>query len=113
MDLKTWKEKKRKTFQLKTGLDVTVRELSPFALAELGPIPRLEDASEDNQLLAAKRICQAGVISPKLGTGDNELDLADLSMEDINEIVDAVAGFSKRPDELPLGDGSLEGQTQS
>ena len=53
------------------------------------------------------------MIAPKLGTKDDELDLADLSMDDINEIVEAITGIGKRPDDLPLGDGSSEVQTQS
>lgn len=113
MNIQEWKDSRRKTIELKSGLKVRVRHLSPFAIAELGPIPKLEDTSQENQLLSARRIVEAGMIEPKIGKGDEDLDLADLSMDDINEIVDAVVGIGKRPDEVPLAEGSLEERTPS
>jgi len=113
MELKEWKEKKRKKITLKSGLEVQVRQLSPYKLAELGPIPQLEDVSQENQIKSAVRIVQAGVISPVIGEEEDQLSLVDLSMEDINEIVEAVVGIGKRPEDLPLVEGSSEAQTPS
>ena len=113
MNLQEWKKSKKRDITLKSGLEVQVRQLSPFALAELGPIPQLEDVSQDNQISSARRIVQAGLVLPKIGEGEEELSLADLSMEDINEIVEAVVDIGKRPDDLPLVEGSSEVPTPS
>ena len=105
MNLQEWKESRRKKITLKSGLEVTVRQLSPVKLGEFGPIPYLEDISAEDQLKVAKSIITAGMYDPKIGEGENELSLYDLSIEDINELVEAVSKIGKRDESLPLAQG--------
>jgi hypothetical protein len=115
MNVQEWLTKQHKTFTLKTGLDVVVRPLNPFRLMELGPIPKVEATAGEDYLSGLRRIVVAGLVSPKIGTGEGELDIFDLSFEDANEIADAVMGISKRPEgAIPLEDtASKEGSPSS
>jgi hypothetical protein len=105
MDVREWKEKTRKSFTLKSGLDVCVRRLSPFALAKLGPIPKLEDIPPDRNLDVAEAIVRAGLLSPKVGDGEGDLAMLDLTLDEINEITEAILNLTRRPDDSPLAPG--------
>jgi hypothetical protein len=111
MDLRSWKEGRKKTVTLKSGLEVLVRQLSPIRLGELGPIPYLEQATPESQILTAKAIILAGVISPKIGDGDDELSIYDLAISDINELVETISTLGSRPESLPLAEGGSSTET--
>jgi hypothetical protein len=106
MELREWKEAKRKTIVLTSGLEVTVRQLSPLALAELGPIPGVESTAPEDQWKAARSILKAGLFSPKIGEGEGEISLGDLSAEDITEITEAITKIGIRPDPTGASDSS-------
>ncbi len=116
MNAREWKEQNYKRFTLKTGLDVVVKPLSPFRLMELGPIPKIEATDEEGYAQALKRIVQAGLVSPKLGDGEDEISLTDLTIEDANEITEAVMSITKRTDTEegpPLADTASSAGPQS
>jgi hypothetical protein len=117
MNVQEWLAKQHKSFTLKSGLDVVVRPLAPFRLMELGPIPKMEATEGEEYAHALKRIALAGLVSPKYGTnvGAGELNILDLSMDDANEITEAVMGITKRTEgAIPLDDtASKEGSPSS
>ena len=92
MNTTEWKDRTRKSFTLKSGLDVTVRRLSPFALSEAGGMPGLETIPSGQQSEITKSILKQGLLSPKIGEGPEDVSLYDLSVEDVNEIVEAIVG---------------------
>lgn len=105
MEVKDWKEKVRKVVTLKDGLEVTVRRLSPMVLMEVaGALPGVENVTSERQGDTARRILEAGVISPKIGEGENELSVYDLDQDDFNTVMDAIVGGPKREGEpgIPL-----------
>jgi len=108
MNAKDWKFKNSKEITLKSGLEVRVRRLSPFALAKIGPIPKLEDIPAERNLEVAEAIIKAGIISPRWGTGEDEISAIDLTLEEVNEITEAIMDITRRPDTLPLESASSE-----
>lgn len=94
MQVKEWKEKNKKSFVTKSGLPVTVRRLSPFAVMELGGLPSVENIPEDEQYKMTVAIIKAGLVSPKIGDGENDISIYDLSIEDVNEIQSAILSLS-------------------
>lgn len=99
MNLQEWKAKKKKDFTLSSGLTVTIRRLSPFALMEIGQIPYLEAVGPERWGENAKGIIMAGLIAPKIGEGDDEIRLSDLSYDETNELVEAIIDAPKKREE--------------
>jgi hypothetical protein len=103
MNVSEWKDRYRKTFTLKSGLEVTVRRMTPFALRDLGGAPGLQIIPEDRQLEVTEAIIRAALLSPEVGPGDNQITLKDLSMDDVNELMDAITNLSNpKEGEVPL-----------
>jgi hypothetical protein len=114
MNLSEWIEKNRKTFTLKSGLTVTIRRLSPFAMEDDGSIPGIDSISPNRQSAITRSILKQGLISPKIGEGEGELhDIMDLGVDDVNEIVTAIVGEIKggNAEGIPLA-STVSGEQQ-
>lgn len=102
MNVREWKERNTKTFSLTSGLEVTIRRLPGFAFGESGPLPQLEEVPNADQLKFAKTVVQKALLKPTIGEGEDQISIFDLTMEDINEILDAVMKISGRVEDSPL-----------
>lgn len=103
MKASEWKEKNRKTVTLKSGLVVTVRRLSPFALMSLGGIVGMEIIPPEKQGDVTKAILKSALVSPKIGDGPDEIACEDLDVTDLNELMEAITGAPTREEGvLPL-----------
>jgi hypothetical protein len=109
MNAQEWKGKTRKTLTLKSGLEVTVRRMSPWAISEHGQIPGLDVVEERDQTKVARAILLGGIVSPKFGDGPDEISLLDLDSEDTSTLIDAIIGVQKQEGGLPLGDTASPG----
>ncbi len=99
MNVQEWKENRRKKKTLKSGLEVEIRLMSPGALREKGlAIPGIDAVTDDDTFGRALDLIKVILVSPAVGPGENEIDLADLSVEDINEIVGLHSQFISRGD---------------
>jgi hypothetical protein len=114
MKAQEWKDKTRKKFELKSGLEVVIRRLSPFALAKIGAIPGLE-SNEDVTPEFAEELLKLALISPTIGEGPDDISLLDLSGEDTNEIMEAIIGklTGGEKDGVPLDSTASAGTPQS
>lgn len=92
MNVSEWKQATRKTVTLKSGLDVVVRRLSPFAINEKGGIPGVDNIPQSAQTDMTAQILRAAIISPKIGDGPDEIDLLDFNTEDTTTLIDAIVG---------------------
>lgn len=114
MNVREWKERHTKTFTLTSGLEVTIRRLPGFAFGDSGPLPQLEEVPTEDQLRFAKTVVQKALLKPEVGDGVDQISLYDLTMEDINEIIEAVMKISGRPEDSPLAQTvTSESETQS
>lgn len=102
MNVKEWKERNTKTFTLTSGLEVTIRRLPGFAFGESGPLPQLEEVPTADQMKFAKTVVSKALLKPTIGEGEDQVSIYDLTMEDINEIIEAVMKLSGRPEDSPL-----------
>jgi len=102
MNVKEWKERNKKTFELKSGLEVTIRRLPGFAFGDSGPLPVLEDVPTADSLKFARTIVTKCLLVPQIGDGEGQVSIFDLTIEDINEIIDGVMKISGRPEDSPL-----------
>lgn len=105
MNVVEWKERNIKTVTLTSGLEVKVRRLPGFAFGEIGPLPKLEDAASEDQMKFARAVLVKALIFPVIGEGPEDVSIYDFTMEDINEIMEAVMSISGRADDSPLAEG--------
>lgn len=115
MNLQEWKEATRKKVALKSGLVITVRRMSPFAINERGGLPGIENIPGAKQSDMTSDILRAAIIDPKVGTGPDELDLLDLDSEDMNTIMEALIGKQEGGDRggIPLAPTDSNATPQS
>lgn len=101
-NLQGFLDKNRKSITTTSGLDVTVRRLPAFVLMQYGPVPGMETIPPEKNYEMTVRILEKAVITPKIGNGPGELDIYELSMVDVNEIMEAITSFDKREGDNPL-----------
>ena len=92
MNVQEWKAATRKTVELKSGLIVTVRRMSPFAINEKGGLPGIENIPPGSEWDLTAQILRAAIIDPPVGHGPDQIDLLDLDSEDTGALMNAVIG---------------------
>ena len=106
-----WKKERRTTVTLPSGIEAELRLPSGFKLAALGPLPKIEEATDARGVAIARRYvdtCLVRLAEEKDPIGRGLVEPDDFSLEDVNAIVDAVIGLMPKrevvDDAVPLAD---------
>lgn len=94
MDVRTYKASLTKEVTTPNGLVCTVRKLGMVEMSEMGPIPGMSDTPmemKDSMPQWVKYI-ETALVSPKAGTGEDEIDIRTLPANDFNALLAAAMG---------------------
>lgn len=88
-----WKKERRTTIMLPSGVEAELRLPSGFKLAMLGPLPKIEEASDERGVAIARRYvdtCLVRLAEEKDPISRGLIEPDDFTLDDVNAIVDAV-----------------------
>lgn len=88
-----WKKERRTTITLPSGIEAELRLPSGFKLATLGPLPKIEEATDERGIAIARRYvdtCLVRLAEERDPISRGLIEPDDFSLDDVNAIVDAV-----------------------
>lgn len=92
MDARTYKASLTKEITTPNGLTCTVRKLGMVEMSEMGPIPGMSEMDVKDSMAQWVKYIEAALVSPKAGTGEDEIDVRTLPANDFNTLLAAAMG---------------------